>query len=682
MGKRNFEELSVTATGVQNLEDRFGKRRRRHDYDDLPPIRQWRCNLTGLSQEQNLYFVAYGQDVYVYVPQYPAQAVSSLPVLIVPSQPTRPDLTGFLDPREPHTINNLIVHHLGTDEVLATVRDDGDVEMVLVRHISQAITRRAESDNTLPLRASEVRPFFQENVSISAWGLSIHTQARILATSSNAHEVRIFKFGLLHAANDPSYPDLSHNQEELPDTGLRAPGPHSTKRRPSRQMDVTQRVINGETNVPYISFCNTGDDPEARWLLTTDIGGYCRIMDLHSDATPTTQKFRFGRSYLGQGGGFDRLNAGWAIMFLDRRSFLLEDTLHAAVGLTEGQSLPGIKGDVRMWDLSEIVDQVPNNSLAFTQNGVRTSRQAPDHIRQHERQNGSLEPGSPGIGATVDHDAQTPRDAIEMIVEQLVAQTAEAIDDEVLSSVPDDDPEGDIEDEYDDDIVHLVEDDGDPDDEGTEDTVSFNNVYGGRRIFGNQPYFYHQTGICHDLPCPILHASVKNVYLLQPSNQRLHPGPFSPPMVGMANPLRQAIQNQFAYLNVFDRLNMNAYIPALGVVVLASQKGRAVVLSLTKLAASTKYSAEMRGHLDRPKTDYAIRVECILPFAHQEMQNQRPFAPLHGIAVGPLQGTEGLLEEKKRWRLLMMYQDHSILSYEVKRQIWSDSVVEVGRVMV
>jgi len=87
-------------------------------------------------------------------------------------------------------------------------------------------------------------------------------------------------------------------------------------------------------------------------------------------------------------------------------------------------------------------------------------------------------------------------------------------------------------------------------------------------------------------------------------------------MVGLANPLRQAIQSYFSDLNMFDRLNMNAYIPALGVVVLASQKGRAMVLSLTKLSKFAQYPEDVQGR--SRKTTYAMRVECILPFAQQE----------------------------------------------------------------
>jgi hypothetical protein len=61
-------------------------------------------------------------------------------VLIVPSQPSSPDLRGYLDRDEPHCINYLIAQKLGKDEVIANVRDDGDVEFMPSRLVSIAMT--------------------------------------------------------------------------------------------------------------------------------------------------------------------------------------------------------------------------------------------------------------------------------------------------------------------------------------------------------------------------------------------------------------------------------------------------------------------------------------------------------------------------------------------------------------
>ena len=136
---------------------------------------------------------------------------------------------------------------------------------------------------------------------------------------------------------------------------------------------------------------------------------------------------------------------------------------------------------------------------------------------------------------------------------------------------------------------------------------------------------------------------------------------------------------------MFDRLNMNAYMPSIGVVVLASQKGRALVLALTKVPPSTARGVpEMQDGQASTlyKTNYAMRVESVLPFASQEQENQRPFAPLHGIAAGPMQGTENAPDHRKRWRLMLMYQDHSVLSYEIRRPRGRGSLIDVEPLIV
>lgn len=644
------------------------------------------CRLeTGLSQEHNLYFVAYSADIYVYVPRFPTQFISREPVLIVQSQPTSSGLRGYLDTRQPHSVNHLLCQRLGNDEVVATVRDDGDVDAVLVRHIVQAIERRSEPESTIGVVADEVRPIFQSNVGISAWGLAIHSEARILATSSNAHEVRVFKFGLLHDGDDENpatagggaHSDIGVSPHQGDETTQRS-GLHSNvgdrlhgdadTMQQHRRMDVTQRVLNGNANIPCIAFCNTGDDLEARWLLTTDVSGYCRVIDLHAaqDADVTVQQFRFGRSFMSQGGGFDRINAGWTLMFLDPRSFHSENNFQAAVGLADDGSLPGGQAMNVTWDLSDTVDLVADESTARLQRERRDGA-----ARQADQSRGAPNPTHDDIpmeeagsdGAVQHYASETLMSA------QMEIQAMDHLNDSI-----DEDTTSDSADDISDHGLSLL-DSTDAEDEGTEDSISFSALYGGKRVFGNQPYFYHNQGLCNDLPCPILHASVKNIYLLQPSNQQHAVGPFSPPMVGMANPLRPVGPGGMEYYEMFDRMNMTAYIPTLGVVVIASQKGRAVVVALTKLSRMAHYPAEMQGQ--RRKTNYAMRIERILPLACQEVVRERPFMPLLGIATAPVQGAG-----HKRWRLVMMYQDHSVFSYEIARPRARDCAVDVAGVFV
>jgi len=121
-------------------------------------------------------------------------------------------------------------------------------------------------------------------------------------------------------------------------------------------------------------------------------------------------------------------------------------------------------------------------------------------------------------------------------------------------------------------------------------------------------------------------------------------------------------------------MNMIHQIPSLGIVAIASQVGRVALLTMTKLKSHSEHKASLLG----------FRVEHILPFQSQEDRGERPEVPLLGMAVGPMQG-HGLGDEHigvsgingagdnnegvdRRYRLLMIYYDHTVLSYEIGRR--------------
>jgi len=47
---------------------------------------------------------------------------------------------------------------------------------------------------------AKYQSFFAENVGDSAWGLAIHSQSRLIAVGSNAHEIQVFAFALSASA--------------------------------------------------------------------------------------------------------------------------------------------------------------------------------------------------------------------------------------------------------------------------------------------------------------------------------------------------------------------------------------------------------------------------------------------------------------------------------------------------
>lgn len=137
-----------------------------------------------------------------------------------------------------------------------------------------------------------------------------------------------------------------------------------------------------------------------------------------------------------------------------------------------------------------------------------------------------------------------------------------------------------------------------------------------------------------------------------------------------ARGLSQKMPRSLTSLRHVERLNMILQIPELGAVAIANQAGRVMLLTMTN-------SAEYRC---------GFRVDWILPLRTQEEKELRPEVALMGMAVGPIQGREAMdkysrfdlpdqhSEERwnplgypRRYRLFLIYCDHTVLSYEVTR---------------
>lgn len=110
---------------------------------------------------------------------------------------------------------------------------------------------------------------------------------------------------------------------------------------------------------------------------------------------------------------------------------------------------------------------------------------------------------------------------------------------------------------------------------------------------------------------------------------------------------------------------MLASIPVLSLIIVGSQIGRAALITLTRPEIVSARGAVVN-----------FRVDLILPRKQEEDAGLRPDVPLLGLAVAPLQTSSG--EKKKvdvgRWRLIMHYYDHTVLSYEISREDGSDNM--------
>ncbi|TGJ86642.1 hypothetical protein E0Z10_g2129 [Xylaria hypoxylon] len=107
-----------------------------------------------------------------------------------------------------------------------------------------------------------------------------------------------------------------------------------------------------------------------------------------------------------------------------------------------------------------------------------------------------------------------------------------------------------------------------------------------------------------------------------------------------------------------ERLSNLLHVPELCLVVAASLCGRVALITLTR--PSNPHYSFKRG----------FRVEAILPKRTEEDHRIRPICLLLGVAIGPIPSVGGgnnRLLGDRRYRIMLHYYDHRILSYEVHR---------------
>ncbi|KAG6051302.1 hypothetical protein E4U39_001544 [Claviceps sp. Clav50 group G5] len=183
-------------------------------YKLVPSMVPHRNNLTALSQKYNLYFTAYRSTIYVYVPRsvprqtIPRHADAQIRINI---SHVGLKIPGYASLNKPTMINQLVVGALGHEETVATCHDNGEVTAFYTKEIAEYIRDRSNTSPTnatattkttpregrnssppAPSRRKKPRPFFQENVGMSAWGLAIHKQSRLIAVSSARYEITVF----------------------------------------------------------------------------------------------------------------------------------------------------------------------------------------------------------------------------------------------------------------------------------------------------------------------------------------------------------------------------------------------------------------------------------------------------------------------------------------------------------
>ncbi|KAJ5612710.1 hypothetical protein N7510_005904 [Penicillium lagena] len=590
----------LQALNVEKKEQRFPRRDDTHG----PTIATWRSNLAALSQRRNLLFVAYGCDIYVWIPTGPGQLLGAQAEMVITPVMKEPRASGYIDPSKPHTINNILVDDLGLDEVLLLATDSGNVCGYQVEAIFSAINRCAKNNYTRPYDGAEASPFFVEHVGRSAWGLATHKFARLIAVSSNTGLITVFAFALVDptSGDDERSPhqDLELDEQEQTWVLIQT---HKQLRQlqklmPNHRSRNLRLTYSGHhDNIPCISFANFDLDPNGMWMVSTDISNRVLVWRIWDEIGPI-QWYYPG----------DPLNEprqmGWSVLPLDPRTFRWHHSAEEACGCEPEQL--GMEGRIVL-DVHKALRGIPDSSQMFLFGVSKEKHDLPELlpddllsadccVNDNRRPCLSDEdlPSSPSSSQVEDessfHASRTwPED------DQSDFRRVARVEQPFTDIFPEDND-------------HLRVPpflNVDPSSDQNTNVMHDMDLLGLHAIHPHDPDFF-----------PVMHFSQHHISLA--------PYPISADfqMVCQA-PLSQRTFNM-GISHACDRFNMIKYIPDLGLVLATSQKGRVAIISLTW----------------QEKIGYAFRVDWIVPFATQERDDERPMLPLLGMAASPMPGFE------------------------------------------
>ncbi|KAF2790781.1 hypothetical protein K505DRAFT_419597 [Melanomma pulvis-pyrius CBS 109.77] len=588
--------VSCTVTNVQQGSQRFPHEPNR------PRLKTWRCELTALSKVYNVYFVACNDAIHVYQPSFPDQSLSNEPfVLHIPV--TSPGLLGAVHYENSHAINRLQVEFLGREEIVLVACDDGDVVGYRVHEIQRAIEGGGKS-------LDQIRVFLHRNVGKSAWGLAVHREARLIAIGANTGQITVIAYALA------SSPEVDYSTSD--DISY-----------PRQQEQILTRTVG--SNIPSISFDNSGGDPSGHWMFSSTIKGNPVLWGLDPDSTPLpAREINLGycnRYHVCTCEDLDSYpHAVWATIFLDPQSFRHSDHLVDALGVVPTSD------NSRFWEINSLSRQ-----RDISQNGDDATASDVIEYDQGEEEM--------AINAS-DEDIQMDGDESQHTMNQANSANDSLFVPEVDMASPSADGSVDN------------EDDEDSQDEEIE-WASFYDLH--QPVSLKHHYCETKTKDGFSVPArqpPCVVVTKNEIYLLQ---RPLDPNADDLPIITMPNPLCIGPWQQLSH----DRLCYTAQIPELGIFIVASPGGRAGIFSLTYFEGD--YSDV-----------FGFRLDHLLPFERQigELGLGEAGNRLVGIAVGPVQGmldppAGAEMGERtrslgaRRWRLMMTYDNHTVLSYEL-----------------
>lgn len=637
-----------------------------------PYLNEARNNLTALSQRQNLFFVAMRDHVLVYQPRYPNQFLDRAPEVILRLPEGRSRIVQSMDPRQPFAINQIIVGNLGSQEVLVVARDDGDAMAFVVDKIHEEVRARQGMRKRLQLHSAapdaadsslHLQPFFHHHCGKGVWGLAMHEQARMIAVSTNDHCVTVFAFALDRrrhpshvtpsspaaksptpvSTNFPAWGSLQDHDAVLDEVEYDqdwlvydAKPSQQALLHSRRSLNIKIKLSGHHCNIPSVSFCNTGDDPNGHYVVGTGINGTTIIW-----STATMMQMRKLPAYHVGDSALHAFCPGWGVFWIPREAFLTTRIPAKAFGANE----------TTKWE-----DKARNLLIL----------KSATHLPNQNTQWRTTAPFSHPFGAFQFLPAGMHEDMeLEMDPATDALEDEETDTRDVLVQNPND---FGIFNAF---QLAFEQADWGQDDDATADPFDFSPP-GDERFFFDWPFASLATGrfgqhprntsraqyenVSIRLP-PLCLLSSKSAHLLQ--DAQFHGLNGERTVLSVVDPLRQFIRNEllFMHIDMFDRMNLHALIPELGVVVAGSGKGRVALFTLHALEPHPFAPSS-------PEPFRTMRLDHVLPTKEQEDRGERPSSWLVGVAVSPVQGHVGR-RGARRWRLMLTYKDLTTLSYEI-----------------
>ena len=676
---RPFQSVNIGLIGIETGRESFIS----DNHYTGPPLAAWRCNLTALSHRHNLYFVATREGIAVYQPSFPFQKLHKRPAINIPPTLAEPDAAGYIDERQPHSINHMVVGELGTEEILLVATDSGNIAAYHTKAIEEAINKQ-------PYKFSSngrsdivgLRAFFSQWVHESAWGLAIHKEGRMIAVSANkphhvksidpSAKVTVFAFALTSSSNEEATDESLeiNDDDDLQEWHNWEPA-RSDIETPHR--DRNFRIVLGDddghvNNIPSVSFVNNAEDRDGSWLLSTDITGVMKLWRIWRGICYA--------SYECEGTLRDsarrQRDAGWIVAALDPAAFRPAMSMHQFCGWHRVRPAAQYQGHPReSLDITNIVRlKTPGRSQRHPLLGFDSEDDADDtddevaehwsdeEVAEDTRSRRNIVLGLEALRLPVNDEIPLPEAGPSTISEPQsrdfeypsprgVANTSSAQPPissnagEFITLNP----------------VNVESDSGDSEDDSEVEA----EIVSSPASQGSVSSATQRTSV--DLePTPLIDTSpdqsgpgrsngvfkkpsptpskrqyheLKDSYIRMPSITALQCSQFHVRLVNIpkarsphlfcANILGQDLPEgmERTHFSHLARLSMMQQIPELGIVIIASQLGRVAVCTLTKSMSN--------GLL-------GMRVDWILPTQRQETAGMRPMVPLLGVAAAPVQG--------------------------------------------